>query len=111
MKPILHSLDTHKAIKRVIEYKQLSEIVAVDEKIVGRFPATKAGFLSLIECGGNGTRFDEVVAEYQKDGRNITVITDAGGESLIYTYGISEHPVQSTAPKNLRICTIDKLTA
>jgi hypothetical protein len=103
MRPLLHSTAMDVFIKSVLATDRPDKLVAVDQTIVGSWPATEAGFAELLQVGGGSTDLDYSMRLLLQDYKAIVVITDRDGVSTMQAMAMETHAAQALAPENVRV--------
>ena len=84
-------------------------IVAADERILGSWPATEAGFAALLNVKGDGTALGQPVTELLASVDYVVVVTDSAGQSTLNGLDVSAHPCQGMAPEGVIVSICRKL--
>lgn len=99
MKSLLRSVPMQEYIEQMVTLERPVQLVAVDNKIIGKWPATRAGLVNLLQSGGGFTELGRPVQMLLQTATRLIVITDRDGQNTLPDKEIYLHPFSPPTPE------------
>lgn len=104
MKLLLNSVAMQEYIEKLVSLEQPAQLIAVDNKIVGKWPATRAGLVNLLHSGGGSTALRGAVQALLQNVARLVVITDKEGHNTLPNKKTYLHPFSPPTPGLIVAC-------